>query len=99
EFNHASVFTGSHYDFTSKLRAHVDGKVTRVGYATVDPMWTTRITVLDVGYAFDGFMNMGFSSMPMGLAVDGAFAMVKTDVNPAPPSVPEVVAGISYGGM
>lgn len=99
EFNHVSVLGGTHYDYSNKIRANFDGKVTRLSYMDGDAMWSSRLTVIDVGYSSGGFMNMGFASMPMGLTLNGAFALVKMDESPAPPTVPQLIAGIAYGGM
>lgn len=99
EFNHTAAIVGAHYDYSNKIRAHFDGKLTRTGYMKADPMWTTRVTVIDIGFAQNGFMNMGFSSMPMGMSVDGAFALVKADESISAPSVPQIIVGVAYGGM
>ncbi|MGE0175103.1 MAG: hypothetical protein AB7T49_20075 [Oligoflexales bacterium] len=98
EFIRIGAFGGGYYDIYPKFRLTSDIRCARIESESGDETWETKLTVLDISYSTGGFMNMGLSSMPMGIAANATFGLVSFDSSPSTPSTPEITLGVSYGG-
>lgn len=99
EFNRIGATTGLFYNLRPKVQLKSSIGLKQIQYQDASPDWQTHSTLIRATYASDGFMPMGYSSMPVGYAVEGTLELVKTAESLSLPSIPQVIFGISYGGI
>lgn len=90
---------GGNFEFRKGWLSRTVTDINLISYDDNSTDWLTTVTVAELSYATAGFMDMGTSTMPMGMAVFTNLNFSDKSKDLKIPTTPTIVAGVAYGGM